>query len=563
MADAPSLALQRSWAFGLTPWRIGCWMIALIVAAPLIGVLANLAAPGSGALAHLAATTLPEILFNTSALVVIVGVATAIVGVATAWLVTMCRFPGSRLLEWALLLPLAMPAYIIGYAYTDFLAFAGPLQSGVRALFGWRRGDYWFPDMHSIGGVGAMFTLVLYPYVYLLARAAFLEQSICVLEASRVLGSTPWRSFGRVALPLARPAIASGVALALMEALADFGTVQYFGIQTFTTAIYRTWFGMGDRVAAAQLASFLLLAVLALLALERASRGQARVGHTSRRYRRITPLRLRGWRGGAALLACAMPALLGFVLPVLIMVHLHLQAGDDMTSFAFVRLAGNSLSLAALAAALTVGAALVLGYGLRRARDRWTRAAIRLATMGYAIPGTVIAVGVVMWLGRFDNALDGWMRASFGLSTGLLLSGSMVALLFAYLVRFLSVGVSAIDAGLGRITPSMDDAARTLGAMPRHVLTRIHAPIMRGSVLTAAILVFVDVLKELPASLLVRPFNFDTLAVRVYGLASDERLAQASTAALVIVVVGLIPVAVLSWMVRRARIGGGNAQGDT
>ena len=546
---------RRPLIAGLTPWRVGCWLIALLVAAPLLGVLANLAAPRSGALAHLAATILPEILSNPLALVLTVGVATAIVGVATSWLVTMCRFPGSHLLEWALLLPLAMPAYIIGYAYTDFLAFAGPRHSGLRALFGWRRGDYWFPDLHSVGGVGAMFTLVLYPYVYLLARAAFLEQSVCVLEASRVLGSTPWRSFTRVALPLARPAVASGVALALMEALADFGTVQYFGIQTFTTAIYRTWFGMGDRVAAAQLASGLLLTVLGLLVLERASRGLARVGHTSRRYRQITPLALRGWRGWTALLACALPVLLGFVLPALLMLDLHLSAGDDITSLAFVRLAGNSLSLAALAAMLTVAAALVLGYGLRRARDRWTRAAIRLATMGYAIPGTVIAVGVVIWLGRFDNALDAWMRASFGVPTGLLLSGSIVALLFAYLVRFLSVGVSAIDAGLGRIAPSIDDAARTLGAMPRHVLIRIHAPIMRGSVLTAAILVFVDVLKELPATLLVRPFNFDTLAVRVYALASDERLAQASTAALVIVIVGLVPVAVLSWMIRRARVG--------
>ncbi len=555
MAIAPSSFLQRSWARGLTSWRVGCWLITAFVAAPLIGVLANLAAPSSGALAHLASTILPEILFNTLVLVLIVGIATAAIGVATSWLVTMCRFPGSRLLEWALLLPLAMPAYIIGYAYADFLAFAGLLQSGLRALFGWRRGDYWFPDLHGVGGVGAMFTLVLYPYVYLLARAAFLEQSICVLEASRVLGSSPWRSFGRVALPLARPAVASGVALALMEALADFGTVQYFGVQTFTTAIYRTWFGMGDRVAAAQLASGLLVVVLGLLALERASRGMARVDLTSRRYRRITPLPLRGWRAGAALLVCALPVLFGFVLPALIMLSLHLKAGDDITGLAFARLAGNSLSLAVLAAALTVMAALVLGYGLRRARDRWTRAAIRLATMGYAVPGTVIAVGIVIWLGYFDNQLDAWMRASFGISTGLLLSGSIVALLFAYVVRFLSVGVSAIDAGLGRITPSMDDAARTLGAMPRHVLARIHAPIMRGSVLTAAILVFVDVLKELPATLLVRPFNFDTLAVRVYALASDERLAQASTAALVIVVVGLVPVAVLSWMIRRGRAG--------
>jgi iron(III) transport system permease protein len=487
-----------------------------------------------------------------------VGAGTALVGIATAWLVTMCRFPGSRLLEWALLLPLAMPAYIIGYAYTDFLAFAGPLQSALRALFGWSRGDYWFPDIHSVGGVGTMFTLVLYPYVFLLARAAFLEQSVCVLEASRTLGSRPWRSFLRVALPLARPAIAAGVALALMEALADFGTVQYFGIQTFTTAIYRTWFGMGDRVAAAQLASFLLAFVLALLVLERASRGQARVHQTSRRHREIRPLRLRGLRAAVAALVCALPVVLGFVVPVAILVDLHVTNGDVIGA-AFATLAANSLLLAALAAILTVAAALVLGYGLRRARDRWTLAAIRFATMGYAIPGTVIAVGVVIWLGRFDNALDAWLGAMFGVSSGLLLSGSIVALLFAYLVRFLSVAVSAVDTGLGRITPSMDDAARTLGAAPLRVLGRVHAPMMRGSVLTAATLVFVDVLKELPATLLVRPFNFETLAVHVYSLASDERLAQAATSALAIVLVGLAPVAILSLMIRRARVGASTA----
>lgn len=546
---------QRVRLAWLAPWRVGCWIIALAVAAPLAGVLANLAAPGGGALAHLAATTLPGILLNTVLIMVWVGIGTAFVGIATAWLVTMCRFPGSRLLEWALLLPLAMPAYIIGYAYTDFLAFAGPLQSTMREIMGWRRGDYWFPDIHSTGGVGVMFTLVLYPYVYLLARAAFLEQSVCVLEASRMLGARPWRSFLRVALPLARPAIAAGVALALMEALADFGTVQYFGIQTFTTAIYRTWFGMGERVAAAQLASVLLAVVLALLVLERASRGQARVHQTSRRHREIRPLRLDGWRAAAAVLGCALPVLFGFAVPVLILVSLHLEAGDDIAGGTFAALAGNSLLLAALAAALTVGAALVLGYGLRRARDRWTLAAIRFATMGYAIPGTVIAVGVVIWLGRFDNALDAWMTGLFGVSTGLLLSGSIVALLFAYLVRFLSVAASAVDSGLGRITPSMDDAARTLGAAPLRVLARVHAPMMRGSVLTAATLVFVDVLKELPATLLVRPFNFETLAVHVYALASDERLAQAATSALAIVVVGLAPVALLSVMIRRARVG--------
>ena len=539
-------------------WRFGCWAIALGVAAPILGVLANLALPGGGAIGHLVATTLPEILWNTAVIAVLVAAGTAAIGVAAAWLVTMCRFPGSRLLEGAMLLPIAMPAYIIGYAYTDFLAYAGPLQSTLRAAFGWRRGDYWFPDLHGLGGVGAMFVLVLYPYVYLLARAAFLEQSVCVLEAGRTLGSRPWRSFWRVGLPLARPAVAAGVALALMEALADFGTVQYFGLQTFTTAIYRTWFGMGDRVAAAQLASLLLGVVLALLVLERVSRGQARVHHTSRRYRPITRLALTGWRAAAATTACALPALLGFAVPVAILARLHLVDGDDALGREFLGLAGNTLSLALAASILTGAAALVLGYGLRRARDAWTRGAIRFATMGYAIPGTVIAVGVVIWLGRFDNAVDALLRATVGASSGLLLSGSAVALLFAYLVRFLSVAVSAIDSGLGRITPSMDDAARTLGAAPTRVLARVHAPLMRGSVLTAITLVFVDVLKELPATLLVRPFNFDTLAVRVYSLASDERLAQAATSALAIVAVGLVPVAILTTMIRRSRTGGGS-----
>jgi len=536
-------------------WRLGCWAIAAIVAAPLLGIVANLAAPGGDAVAHLAATTLPGILADTLALVLIVGTGTAVIGVATAWLVTMCRFPGSRSLDWALLLPMAMPAYIVGYAYADTLAFAGPLQSALRETFGWRRGDYWFPDPAGVGGAGAMFVLVLYPYVYLLARAAFLEQSVCVLEASRVLGAGPWRGFRAVALPLARPAIAAGVALALMETLADFGTVQYFGVQSFTVAIYRTWYGMGERAAAAQLATLLLFGVLLLLALERRARGEAQVHATSRRHRAIRPHRLAGWRAAAALTACMLPLLLGFVAPVAMLLRLHLLGGEAVDGTRFARLAGNSLLVAALAAALTVAAALMLGYGLRRARDRWTRAAIRFATLGYAIPGTVIAVGVVIWLGRFDALLAAWLAAFLGLPGGLLLSGSLAALLFAHLVRFLAVAASAIDAGLGRITPSMDDAARTLGAAPLGVLARVHAPMMRGSVLAAATLVFVDVLKELPATLLVRPFDFDTLAVHVYALAADERLAEASTAALAIVLVGLAPVAMLSAMIRRARAG--------
>jgi len=556
-ADAGAAPAPR--AAWRAPWRLGSWAVAAIVAAPVLGVLANLAAPGGGALGHLAATTLPGIVADTLALAAIVGVATATIGVACAWLVTMCRFPGSRALEWALLLPMAMPAYIVAYAYADFLAFAGPVQTALREATGWRRGAYWFPDIHSVGGAGAVFALVLYPYVFMLARAAFLEQSVGVLEASRMLGARAWRGFALVALPLARPAIAAGVALALMETLADFGAVQHFGIQTFTTAIYRTWYGMGDRVAAAQLSAMLLLAVLVLLLLERASRGAARVHASARRHREVRPHALAGWRAACAFLACALPVLLGFVLPVAILLRLHLAAGEGIDARLFAGLAANSLAIAGLAALATTAAALVLGYGLRRARDRWTRAAIRFATMGYAIPGTVIAVGVVAWLGRFDNALDAWSRAALGVPLGLLLSGSILALLFAHVVRFLSVAASAVDAGLGRITPSMDDAARTLGAAPSRVLARVHAPMMRGSVLVAVVLVFVDVLKELPATLLVRPFNFDTLAVHVHALASDERLAQAAAPALAIVLAGLAPVAILAAMMRRGRRDGGGS----
>jgi iron(III) transport system permease protein len=547
---AKNLALARR---SLAWWRLLCWVIALAAAIPVLGVVTNLFAIPGAAMTHLVETVLGEIIANTLALALIVAIGTTVIGVATAWLVTMCRFPGSRGFELALLLPLAMPAYIIGYAYTDFLAFAGPLQTMLRSIFGWRRGDYWFPDLHTLGGAGVVLALVLYPYVYLLARAAFLEQATGVIEASRTLGAGPWRAFLRVALPLARPAIAAGVALALMETLADFGTVQYFGLQTFTTAIYRTWFGMGDRAAAAQLSAGLLVVMFVLLAFERHARGAARYHETTRRQRPPRVAMLRGLRAFVAICVCAAPVLLGFVVPVLILLALHLDGGDSIFGTGFLRLAANSLLLALLAALATMTAAVVLGYGLRHARDAWTRIAIAVATMGYALPGTVIAVGTVIWLARFDNALDATMRATFGVSTGLLISGSILALIVAYMVRFLAAATSAVDSGLGRVTPSMDDAGRTLGARPWRLMREVHVPMMTSSLLTGVVIVFVEVIKELPATLLVRPFNFDTLAIRVYAYASDERLAQASTAALAIVAVSLVPVAIISGMIRHVR----------
>jgi iron(III) transport system permease protein len=552
-ATAATPAQRR--ALAIDPLTLAALLIAAAVLAPVVIVFAHVFLPSSGAWIHLASTTLPDQVANTLALMTGVGAGCVVVGVGTAWLVTMCRFPGSRVLEWALLLPMAMPAYIMAYAYTDLLQFAGPVQTMLRDVMGWKRGGYWFPDIQSLGGAITILTCALYPYVYLLSRAAFLDQSAAAIEVARTLGHGPWATFFRVGLPLARPAIAGGAALALMEAAADFGTVQYFAVDTFTTGIYRTWFGLGNKVVAAQLAAVLMLFVLAVLAAERFTRGGARYHHTARRYTRLVPPLLSDGRALLAFLACALPLLLGFAVPAAALIVMHIDGGDPLFAARFLTYARNSFVLAGLAALLTVGAALLVAYGLRLRNSPAMRAAARLSAMGYAIPGSVIAVGMLIPLATFDNAVDAWMRATFGVSTGLILSGTIVALLFAYMARFLAIGLNAVEAGLARITSNMDEAARTLGAGPGVTLARVHAPLLRGSMLTAAILVFVDVLKELPATLIIRPFNFDTLAIRVYNLASDERLAQASTGALVIVLVSLVPVIILSLMITRARPG--------
>lgn len=525
---------------------IATGVLALLVLLPIASVLSSLFDTGRGSLTHLAATILPNLVLNTLGLVLMVGIGTAVVGTGTAWLVSACRFPGSRFMQWLLLLPLAMPAYIIGYAYTDFLVFAGPLQTGLRDLFGWTRHDYWFPDIHSLWGVSLMLVLVLYPYVFFLARTAFLEQSRGLLDVARTLGRSPWNVFGTVALPMARPAIAAGVALALMEAIADFGTVQYFGVQTFTTAIYRTWFGMGDRVGAAQLSSALLAFVFLLVALEHWSRSRQAYYDTSSRALKPQPVLLRGWSAALAFTACAVPVVLGFVLPVLILLDLHIEAGDGFGSGRIMVYAGNSFLLAGTAALVITACAILTGYCLRRSNGGIGSGLVRLSTMGYAIPGTIIAVGVLIPLGAFDNWLDSLMRNWFGISTGLILSGSIVALLFAYTVRFLAVANGAIESGFKRIPVHIDDVARTLGRTRRGVIAMVHLPLLRRSVLMSAAIVFVDVLKELPATLIVRPFNFDTLAVRVYQLASDERLSEAATGSLVIVAIGLVPIFLLT-----------------
>ncbi len=545
----------RRWLPQATAWSALTYAIALLVAFPIIAVIVYAIIPAPEVWAHLAATVLPRYVTNTLVLVVGVGVLTLIIGVGTAWLVVMCRFPGRRLFEWALLLPLAVPTYVIAYAYTDFLQFTGPVQTALREFFDWGRDDYWFPPIRSLGGAVVLLALVLYPYVYLLTRAAFLEQSACVLEVGRTLGRSPRRLLFGVAVPLARPAIAGGVALALMETLNEFGAVQFFGIDTFTTGIYRTWFGLGEPVAAAQLATCLLVFVIVLVLLERWSRGQARYFHTSSRYSELPRFPLTGLRAGLAMLACALPVTIGFALPAGLLAGMAVRGGDPLFGARFLDLAGNSLLLATTAAVLAVLLALLLSYGVRLHRTRGTSIAARVASMGYAIPGSVIAVGILMPLGWVDHTINEVMRERFGIMPGLILTGTMVALVYAYVVRFLAVAYNAVEASLEKVTPTMDAASRTLGKTAGRTLRLVHTPMMRGSLLAAGILVFVDVMKELPATVILRPFDFDTLAVRAHELASDERLTQASTSSLAIVIVGVIPVIVLSMAMNRSRPG--------
>ncbi|MGB3531968.1 MAG: iron ABC transporter permease [Microcoleaceae cyanobacterium] len=535
-------------------WTFTVIIIAIAIAAPVLFILSSIFTNSSAVWSHLASTVLPNYLKNSLLLMVGVGVGVLVIGVGTAWLVTMCQFPGARVFEWALLLPLAAPAYLLAYVYTEWLEFYGPIQTSLRNFFGWSSlTDYWFPDIRSVAGAIALLTLTLYPYVYLLARVSFLEQATCTLEASRSLGCGPWRSFFTVALPLARPAIMAGLALALMETLNDFGTVQYFGVNTFTTGIYRTWFGLGERVAAAQLAAVLMLFILGLLLLELWSRRQAKYYQSSSRFQPLNPFKLKNNRAILAFISCFTPIILGFLIPVILLLEMTLKNLNTLFDPRFFDFARHSLILAFITGILAIIVALTMAYGVRLNPNLGMVISTRIAAMGYAIPGSVIAVGILIPIGRLDNLIDSFMRSTFNISTGLIFSGTIIALIYAYLVRFLAVSFGAVESSLSKIKPNLDEAARSLGHRPSSTLIQVHAPMMGGGLLTAGMLTFVDVVKELPATLVIRPFNFDTLAIRVYNLASDERLAEAAAPALAIIAVGIIPVIFLSIKITQSR----------
>ena len=535
------------------PWVALTLLVSGVLILPVIVVVASVFLSSGDIWQHLYDTVLAEYIGNSLLLALGVGCLSLPLGVIPAWLVTMYRFPGSRQLEWALLLPLAMPAYIIAYTYTGMLDVAGPLQSWLRAAFDWQYGDYWFPDIRSLPGAVLMLSLVLYPYIYLLARAAFLEQSASVVEVARTLGVRPAAAFFKVVLPLARPAIIVGLSLVLMETLADYGTVQYFGVATFTTGIFKTWFGLGSSIAAAQLSALLMLFVLFLIILEQHSRRQSRYYDTSTRYGRLEQKHLPGLRGLPALAVCALPVLFGFVIPSGQLLLWGIQTWRTSLDAGFFTLIANSIELALVTAVLAAVLALAISYARRQQPGIMTNLFNRLLGMGYAVPGAVIAVGVLIPFTWLDRHLGHWFGLLSDTEPGLLLSGTIAILVFAYLVRFLALSLNTVDAGLAKIKPSMDEAGRSLGFSGFRLLRRVHIPILRGSLLTAVLLVFVDVLKELPATLILRPFNFNTLAVRTYELANEERLADAAFPALAIVLAGIIPVIILSRAISQSR----------
>ncbi len=535
-------------------WTVMVMMIAVLIAIPILFVVSSIFIDAGAIWKHLAETVLTSYIINSLLLMFGVGIGVLIIGIATAWLVTICRFWGCDWFEWLLLLPLSAPAYLLAYTYTNMLDYYGPVQSTLRGWFGWQNyNDYWFPDIRSVWGAIVMLILVLYPYVYLLARTAFLEQSICTLEASRSLGCSPWQSFFKVALPLARPGIMAGLALALMETLNDFGTVKYFGVNTFTTGIYDTWFGLGEREAAAQLAAFLMLFIFTLILLELWSRRQARYYQNSSPQSHVPRYQLTSWRAILAWLVCFFPFFGGFLAPSFYLIDLVIANAETALENNFFDLANHSLIVSVVTAIAALILSLIMAYGKRLQDNFFMNASVRIAALGYAIPGSVIAVGILIPVGRLDNAIADTMEQVFNIKTGLLISGTILALIYAYLVRFLPVAFGAVESSLGKIKPSLDDAARSLGSTPRKILMKIHTPLMTGGMLTAIMLVFVDVMKELPATLVIRPFNFDTLAIRVYQYASDERLSDAAAPALAIVLVGMIPVIFLSWQIAQSR----------
>lgn len=528
-------------------WSVGALVISLIVLSPIIAVVWIALHPSENIWPHLISTTLPRYLKSTLIAMFSVGLLSACIGTGAAWLIARYRFPLSGWLEWLLLLPLAIPAYVGAYALVDFLEYAGPVQTGLRQAFGWSSSrDYWFPEIRSLNAAIIVLSASLYPYVYLLARAAFREQSGCGHEVAQSLGAGPFKRFWKVGLPLARPAIAAGAAIVMMETVNDFGTMDYFAVQTLTTGIFTVWLESSNAGGAAQIAVVILVLVIFLVAMEKISRRKVRHYNLSNRVRPVERVKLKGKHAWAATLACLLPFMVGFVLPTVV-ISSHAWANlDEFAAKGLLRALGNTLVVGGIAASVTVVAGLLMVYGVRLSGRKLPQLLLPVTTIGYAAPGAVLGVGILIPLAATDNAVADAIWAATGVDIGLVMTGSAFALVLAYSVRFFAIAQGAADAALGRVSPSLPLAARSLGRTLGGTLRDVYIPLIKGSVGSALLLVFVDCVKELPATLLLRPFNYETLATRVHQQASLENLGDAAPSAVLIVLVGLAAVGLLA-----------------
>ncbi|TVR63812.1 MAG: iron ABC transporter permease [Gemmatimonadales bacterium] len=566
-----AIAFSRGWARDrfrprlrahLTPWTLVTFAIVALVLLPLASVLLGIFGESSDTWRHLASTVLADYLGNSAILALGVGVLTLVIGVGTAWLVATCEFPGRRFLETGLILPLAMPTYIMAYTYAEVLSHSGPVQGVLQIFLDPVTTASIRTGLMSLPGAVFILSLVLYPYVYLITRASFLKQSGGILETSRILGKSGWASFRQVALPMARPAVVAGVTLVLMEVLNEYGAVKYFGVSTFTTGIFRAWFSLGDTPSAIRLSACLLAFVFLLILAERAQRGRARFDHGSSRFRPVAPFRLRGARAWLATGACTVPVVLGFVVPVGQLLVWTAEVVPEALDRRFLWLALNSFGLALVSALIAVAAALIIVYSVRLSPTPLLRLASRASSLGYSIPGAVIAVGVLVPFIWVDRRLLELLAPITGSGVGLLLTGTVAALVFAYVVRFLAVALNPVDSGFERICGNLDETSRSLGSPPLRTLRRVNVPLLKGTLLSAGLLVFVDVLKELPLTLILRPFDFDTLATRAFQLAMDEQVAESALPALLIVMVGLLPVVLINRLIGRERGETGGPDGE-
>lgn len=539
----------RDFSLWLNPWKLVTIILVVVMLLPIVAIVFAASGDSGGLWGHLSQTVLPRYVVNTLSLMLGVGVLSLLFGVSTAWIVFRYEFPGRRIVQWVLLLPAAMPGYLIAYTYTDFLEYAGPVQVWLRDIFGWSSArDYWFPEIRSMGGAILVLGAVLYPYVYIMARTAYLVTPASLFEVGRVAGRS---LFWSVALPLARPAIVAGLALVLMETLSDFGTVEYFTIETLTLGIFNVWLGMNSLTAAAQIACFSFLFVIALLTVEVLSRARRRFVDTTRRSASLAPERVRGRQAIGCLAACLTPVVVGFAVPVTVLLNFVFKGYSIKLDITMIEAAGNSIFIGLVAAILVIGTAALIGLVSMFEKGVWLSRFSALASFGYAFPGTILAIGVVTVGGGLDRSLAAGFEGVLGIPYEGWLTSGVGLIIFACVIRFQAVGYGAVVTGLGRVSTNMLEASRMLGRGVAESIWRVMLPMIRLSCLAGGLLVFVDVMKELPMSLLLRPFNYETLATFVYQFAKDELLEEAALPALAIVVTGIIPVILMNMTLNR------------